>query len=1462
MRKHKIISIIVLFLFLIPVVIYLFSFTRYFHDETRKFLVSLVSSETNARLYVGEIHGSIFGKFRIDGAALYYGKSPVALVDTIEISHIPLSLVYKSVRILQLRLVNPRFYLTRLSDGTYNVDHLSKSHVPNRGKLDWTIILKNLSLVNGEFHFFDSTNVADLSRHITGDSVFNVHNFSLKMIHAEISAKVAGEEVSAAVKNISFDIPRPHFKVDSLKFDFFTSRMASEVGGFYLRMGNSNLRGDFTFFDQSLLDSLSFDNMRTKRLSVNLVANDLEFKSLTSFVSLPIDAKGKFSFATVIGGTLDSLNVKRAVLNTDSSTIPVEGFLFNIGKSSFHTDLNIDDATVNLSELSAFLKPQGIPDLSSILPVRVSINVSGNPDKLALRYSVNNEKVSINGSSEINRNDYSGKITFSGINPADILRDKSYEGSLNGLVDFQLEKIQNSLPIGYIQFQVDSSTYDGVALHAVNLSAVSSDDSLQFKFLGKTSEGNLNGHAFVAKKEKNYSASLAFAEFNISPFIHFQASQTNLSGILRLRGTGFDADSAKSFLTVQIDKGSVGDYPLDNKSIIVNYEASRGKKNLYIDSPFLEANLKGILSTGDAIYGVPSGIKSILKSFASKFTGTADTTNLVVNSNENYEAQLNINVKDASFFSRLVQGEKFGGSIQADLKVSTDAKRIRATFSAVADSLFLNKDSLNVLGSGLRAQVDVVALANGNIWQEGGWSIDASADDINVNDVRLESKILRVNYKSSDSSTNERILRFTALGKIDTTVDFYFDGEANAATDSLTIAINTFIGKVLGARISNSSRINVGYYHENFYFNPATLSVAMDSSSGSSATAVVDGIYSLKDSSNLRFKFENVSLSGLERLARLDTTSLKLQGFVSGNAEVSNRGGDRVVEVNFIGYGIFYNGAFSKYLEGDLDLNSTDVKLQVKLSKANDSTQNVLSVNGSLPLTDKSLKQLDLNITTDSLDISFLAPFVSAFEIFRGSLTGSMNVTGTYSHPVFDGTMSIVDGRVRLTVNKINYLYNAELVGSGDKLIFKPLVIRNVPGETGGTLIVNGYVQVSENTVKQFNLDLNGSLLLLKSTATTGISGIYGNAIVGSGSSGLKFEGSLDKPLFKGSIKIQSADLTLLPIERKNSNSNGQEIVYRFVGIPSQKEGHTQEVMEHIAPSIPAPSSNFLDSLRYDLDVETKDNFNLRMIFNPATNEELVSILGGRLHLSNLTGEMELTGDVNVLPNSYYNFYRQFNATGKLRFTGEPLNPQLDITAQYQGTHYADTSSTTPENVVVQLHIGGTFQIPEVNITMTVDNRPITGDPQTNAISFILTNQFESELTNTQKRSVAENIWTQAGAGLFAGYGSSILSGVLTQLFSREFNFIKSAELRYTSLSNLTNPDVAITTQFGNATIRVGGQVFSDINNTDVSVDYPVASLLGNKIYLQFSRKVAVSNRFYYQRETINALRIFYQVNF
>ena len=76
------------------------------------------------------------------------------------------------------------------------------------------------------------------------------------------------------------------------------------------------------------------------------------------------------------------------------------------------------------------------------------------------------------------------------------------------------------------------------------------------------------------------------------------------------------------------------------------------------------------------------------------------------------------------------------------------------------------------------------------------------------------------------------------------------------------------------------------------------------------------------------------------------------------------------------------------------------------------------------------------------------------------------------------------------------------------------------------------------------------------------------------------------------------------------------------------------------------------------------------MIFNPVTNEELVAALNGKF---TITGDgKRWTGDLTI-NRAYYNFIKRFDATGTISYTGDFLNPELNIVATYQGTRTIGT---------------------------------------------------------------------------------------------------------------------------------------------------------------------------------------------
>ncbi len=1473
MRKRVFIPLFVLFVFF-PLIVYVMSYTRFFNDEVRDILISVVDSGTQARLRLGEIHGSVFGTFTVDGAALLYRGKPIASVDTLTVSHLPLSLITKTVQVTQATLIHPRFYLIRSRDGTFNINHIGKPGGVPGGKFDWTILAKSLKIVGGEFELFDST--AAGSGYPTDRPVSNVEGktfdasrFTVRNVNMAASAELSGENLTANVRQMSMRVEPIGFKVDSLSFGFYTAPAGTEVNGFHLASGRMMLDVDVTLEGQDLLDTLNAGTIRNKYFTANIEAIHGDVRKVGDFVKLPIRTPSDFNLSLFASGTLDTLDVKQCLLKTDSSTMPLSASFHNLLDSTLSMKVKMEHASVDMTELSSVLQKVGFPNVRSLGKMDVSASIAGRPSELTGAVKLTNGFTSIVAQSRLNPGAYQGSVIFNGLDVGEVFPGSGMRTRLNGKSEFQIALSRRHFPEGNISLSIDSSSFDHTLLHHVGMEFSSTGDSLSTDFNLLTSRGNVNGVASLNLRDRAYSGDFKFSEFNAAPFLHLPTLKGSLTGRLLVDGRGLNVDSLRTQVTFMTERSTLGNVDLGSSVFSVVVNTQNPDKQLEVYSPFVDAHVIGDFVPHE-LPGQLAGLFSTLAdTFGSKFAGLADTAAAPFRGFPDMDAIVTVDVKDARILGQLLGNIELMGNANTRFHLVADRKMISISGYLSADTVNFREGSLNLFGGRINVGFKYKSDPRLSVWNSGGWSVDANAGSFGVGGTTLAAQYLHVDYSAGGDSTEFPTLTLRARGAVDTLVNFAINAQGRLVGNEFDLTTDSLNGNIYGVPLVSEAPVAIRYSPETFTISPATFNAGLsDERADSLSLVTASGSYSLQTGANLHFIFHNFGLRSLQEIARLDTTTLNLKGRINGMADLHNSKGTTALSIDFGGKNIHYNGAVARSIKGKVGLNGPVMTVNAELSKEADSARYALQLNGTIPLSAKSSSQMRVELSADSLNVSFLTPFLSGIDDFGGYLSGNMVVSGQYSSPEMKGKLSLAQGRIRLAANDVNYLLAGTVIGDGDMLRLSPLSISNIPGQPGGTITANGAITIGENTIKKFDLSFDGNLLVLNSSASRTLHGIYGTAVIGSGSGGLRLDGSLDRPMLLGTLNIESADLTLLPIQRSENLAN-QEIIYHFPAPPNDESPKAHRLISAV-PSPQTTSGSLIDSLRYDVQVETKDNMSLRMIFDPMTNEELDAVLGGRLHLSNLSGNMELTGSVNLASNSnsYYNFYgKHFNATGRLSFTGDPLNPIMNITAQYHGeldTTTTATSTGKPEPVVVQLGISGTFNHPNApSISMTVNGLPYDqgGDVQTNAMWFILTNQLASQVTSPVKQSIADNLWNKAGPGLLSA-GTSVLSGALTSLFSREFSFIRSAELRYSSINSLTNPDLAITAQFAKATIHVGGQVFSDINNTDVSLDYPLTELLGNMLYLQLSHKIVLNNQTYYQREAVNALRLFYQLSF
>jgi hypothetical protein len=244
------------------------------------------------------------------------------------------------------------------------------------------------------------------------------------------------------------------------------------------------------------------------------------------------------------------------------------------------------------------------------------------------------------------------------------------------------------------------------------------------------------------------------------------------------------------------------------------------------------------------------------------------------------------------------------------------------------------------------------------------------------------------------------------------------------------------------------------------------------------------------------------------------------------------------------------------------------------------------------------------------------------------------------------------------------------------------------------------------------------------------------------------------------------------------------------------------------------------------------------------------------------------TGDLTI-SRAYYNFFKRFDATGSLRYTGDFMNPDLDITAKYQGTRTLagndSTSGSRNEKVVVNAKITGTRLKPRIDFAMTIDdvdylvyNGPKSNDIQSDAIQFIVAGTFP--LTAAQREEMRSTV----GQSVLTG-ATSLFTGRLSDFLQGSTGFIRSVDL---NVGTRETTELRLTGTAWDGYWQYSGTILNDpLSNASLSILYSFGTIFRDpslrNFMLELERRVdPVTYGQVSDLKRINSARIFYRFSF
>ncbi|MCX7877593.1 MAG: translocation/assembly module TamB [Ignavibacteria bacterium] len=398
---------------------------------------------------------------------------------------------------------------------------------------------------------------------------------------------------------------------------------------------------------------------------------------------------------------------------------------------------------------------------------------------------------------------------------------------------------------------------------------------------------------------------------------------------------------------------------------------------------------------------------------------------------------------------------------------------------------------------------------------------------------------------------------------------------------------------------------------------------------------------------------------------------------------------------------------------------------------------------------------------------------------------------------------------------------------------------------------VFGRINFSGLGVNEIDLMTSGDMYILDQTSIQNRFGFYGEMLGGIGNPPVTIKGNLKNLVVAGQLVIKKARIFFPSISSLEYDIYSDDFTYRILTNPEGTvflDTTISVSQEELAGVDPFLRYNYIlqrkepsvsDYITYDLDILLEKNIYVNMNMNSLTREELNGEFQGNLKLDNktLNKDFQMFGRLNIIGDSYYRFYKNFRIEeSHLDFTGDYNNPLLDIRAKY--TNYSTNARGETEKIYVILDITGTRYEPKLTLSIEDEYGSVQSGPQaqTDAISYLLFGVPQSDVRGSIGSSVLSNLGTNLGSGV----ASSLLYEALRNIAP----FILNTELTYTG-GDISTTDIRVTSAFGDAIVRVGGKILTDINNLEVSVEYPLNKLfninVSNNLVIEISRVKSTS---------------------
>ncbi len=1491
--------------------------TQFFRDRLRAAALANLHSLLDADITLGELRGNLVTGFSIDSVAISVDGAPLLIAERIDLRYSLLEIPGRTISVNAISIVHPTVRLVRPVGGQWNFARMIRPTSPDTSTsrpLDWTLRLNKLEIQGGSLDLTDSVALTAPEHSAGAPGEVEYHKIALREINLLLAADIRPSEKQVDLSRLSFRAEEPSFEVKRCSGEFAVTPTAARVRNLVITTGASDIRIDASLGKVDLLGGINLRGLKQSPVSLSLRAQPIDFNELKSFLPPLAFLEGQSTVNLTAGGEFGDVQVQKLDVRFGASEMLMKGNVLNLhDPGNLALDVRVADSKIEPKDPLALMPSFQLPDFSSMGTLRLAMDYQGTPLAFHTKGMVETSagavesdvRLEIGGPPTLR---YDAAFTVRELNLAKLLDNDELESRLNakGLIKGEgvtLATLNSSMTV-----DIDSSVFRGEPLRNTRITMAGADRSLRantYVQLGVMSSTLTLGLRQQEQKTSSFSAEGEIRSLRLASILSNESNDYLVTLRLRAKGKGLtartiggDLDLDYTYWQEQDTSTSSGNVRLhvdqsDSLGKILTLESTLGSVSLTGDYD-LQTLPRILRDNGVALTNAAREQFAFLDTSLSTPTGLAKLSPV---KNPTMPAHLNlrytVRAEDLDPLRIVIpQWQGFGrGEINGTM--TGNPEELSLSGRLAVDEFAYGRVEGGTLFEGGNAQFELRHIRPDNPLGSVAGSVKGTLRALHINTNELDNVIVDVGYdgdtaRFSGSTVYNGEFRVAAAGRGAVAGDTIC-----IWSDSLAAAYREYAWTMdPGARVRIAgSGLNV----DGVVLRRNAEQVRLDGMLGAGGTINGSVVGSQINLAALKYLLENGerTWSG-EAFAGKGSFSLQASGSLSnprytGTLTATN------VEYRTVPFGDVHGQM--QYADQRVSL---DVSVDDPLNRKRATPELVIS--GSFPLrigsgegtTNVSEQPMDVIIRSDSLEVGLLDPLLPTFDELRGRLTCDITVKGTPRHPEYGGLITLKDCSFLFVPNNMMYLMDGTFRPQGERIQVVDAVIRNIPADEtagqNGLIHIRGDFALTDLKPGDFQLSADGKLLVVKESTRKSSLSVYGRLFVEIGSGGLRFTGSIDNSLLKGDVLIVNSMLIFPPTRTSSQDQaelsvpmvsvndtarvevvDEQSAVSRYFGTAALRRNASGEK----GPELPTKS--FMDGVHYDLNIETSGgNAEIRMVFNPVTSEELVAAIDGRFSI--VDDGRRWFGDLTIQRASY-NFFKRFNAEGKISYVGDFVNPNLDITASYDGTRkIRDTSGTgmeTTEDVAVTIKITGTRFEPKLAMSMKIagydyvqypNSWAKSNDLQSDAIQFILYGSFP--LTTSQKNDVANDVRSTVGTSLLSS-ATSLLTGTLSDFLRTQTGFISSVELNYGSGESIgQRADIRLSGVAFNGLWRYGGKILTDpLSNANFSLLYSFGTLFSNpslrNFMFELERRVQdVSMGQTNISKGVNSARLFYRFSF